>query len=639
MEAKDEIKLKLDVAEVIGEYVPLKPAGSGSMKGVCPFHAERTPSFHVSRERQIWKCFGCDKGGDIFSFIMEMEGMTFPEALRHLAAKAGVEIPEYRGTPETDKRDVLKDIHKVVAEYYALCLREYPNGRAVREYVATRHIDAALQDKFQLGASPDDWDVVCTLLLKKGFSEQSILDSGLGLRRKSGSGLVDRFRSRLMVPLCDASGAVVGFTARVLPGAPSDQGKYVNSPETPIYHKGAMLYGLHLAKTAIRKSGEVIIVEGNLDVIASHKAGVENVVGSSGTALTETQLRTLARYTKRLVFCLDDDAAGFAAAKRVVELAIHLKAADPALQFDVRCLVVPAGVGKDPDEIVQRDPAEWVRIATSSQEVIEYYFQKVFRLFEEQGGAASVEARRRLIDELLPHIARVQRPDERHLYLLRMSDATHVGTDVLQAMVEEVRVKAAKVDSTKPKAPAVASAPKTAPQSILSSTATPKAGEPTAITTPETQAAALLFGSALRYEAFAPAILANVPQDGLAEPWKSLYSSLEVVYTSQQTQPSVPPKTLFSRLRAYLEGQSQVQAIHTLDAVALRIDEIFAGLTPTRVRQEVEHHLALFASAQLMKRRKDLESAIRHAELAGDSSRLTELLAEYSKLISRPAAG
>ncbi|MFZ2682032.1 MAG: DNA primase [Patescibacteria group bacterium] len=625
MDAKDEIKLKLDVAEVIGEYLPLKSAGSGSMKGVCPFHAERTPSFHVSRERQIWKCFGCDKGGDMFTFIMEMEGMTFPEALRHLADKAGVEVPEYRSTPDTDKRDVLKTIHKFAAEYYATCLREYPNGQSVRSYVAGRQIDAALQAKFQLGASPDDWDVLCNLLLKQGYSEQTILDSGLGLRRKSGSGLVDRFRGRLMIPLCDAAGTVIGFTARVLPGAPEDQGKYVNSPETPIYHKGAVLHGLHLAKSGIRQAGEVIIVEGNLDVIASHKAGVENVVGSSGTALTETQLRTLARYTKRLVFCLDDDAAGFAAAKRVVELAIKLQASDPALQFDVRCLVVPVGAGKDPDEIVQRDPAEWVRIASDSQAVIEYYFQKVIRLFEEHGGAASVEARRHLIDDLLPHIARVNRPDERHLYLMRIADATHVGTDVLQAMVEETRSKTSQAET--PATPA-----KTAPLALKPAV---KVNQPNTAQAPETQAAALLFGAALRYELYAPAILANVPKELLMDPWQQLYTALELVYNAGQIQPPAPPQTLFSRLRAYLEDQQQVQAIHTLDAVALRIDEIFAGLTPTRVRSEVENHLALFASAQLMKRRKELEAAIRHAELAGDAARLTELLADYSKLIPR----
>lgn len=616
MEAKEEIKLKLDLAEVIGEYVPLKPAGSGSFKGVCPFHAERTPSFHVSRERQIWKCFGCDKGGDIFAFVMEMEGLSFPEALRFLAAKAGVEIPEYRPTQATDKRDVLKKIHEVATEYYATCLREYPHGAKVREYVKSRHIEADLIEKFKLGASPDDWDVLAKFLLNKGYKPQDLLDSGLCLKSKTGS-LLDRFRHRLMIPLADASGAVVGFTARVLPGAPSDQGKYVNSPETPIYHKGAMLYGLHLAKTAIRKTGEVIIVEGNLDVVASHKAGVENVVGSSGTALTETQLRTLARYTKRLVFCLDDDAAGFAAAKRVVDLALHLQLSDPALQFDVRCLVIPTGAGKDPDEIVQRDPADWQQIAANSQSVIEYYFQKVIRQFEDQGGSASIEARRHLIDELLPHVARVERPDERHLYLLRIADATHVGTDVLMGMVASLRQSTSTQSSQKP---------------VQSPVAPRSGGSPSS--DPETQATALLFGAAIRYENYAEPILARVSVDILSEPWKSLYSSLHFVYTQSRTQPSAHPQSLFLRLRAYLED-THPQAIVTLDAVAFRTDEIFAGLPPDRVRSEVEKHLALIASAQLMKRRKVLEAAIRRAEIAGENAQLRDLLAEYSKLIPR----
>jgi DNA primase len=616
MEPKEEIKLKLDLAEVIGEYVPLKPAGSGAFKGVCPFHAERTPSFHVSRERQIWKCFGCDKGGDIFAFVMDMEGLSFPEALRFLAAKAGVEIPEYRPTQATDKRDVLKKIHEVATEYYATCLREYPHGARVREYVQGRHIDAHLIDKFTLGASPDDWDVLSKYLLNKNFKPQDLIDSGLCLKSKTGS-LIDRFRNRLMIPLADASGAVIGFTARVLPGAPADQGKYVNSPETPIYHKGAMLYGLHLAKTAIRKAGEVIIVEGNLDVIASHKAGVENVVGSSGTALTETQLRTLARYTKRLVFCLDDDAAGFAAAKRVVDLALQLQATDPVLQFDVRCLVVPIGAGKDPDEIVQRDPREWQVIAGNSQSVIEYYFQKVTRVFEDQGGATSIEARRHLIDELLPQVAKVERPDERHLYLLRIADATHVGTDVLMGMVTGLRQK-----SSEPKTP-----------TSVSAQVTPRTSSPQA-TDPETQATALLFGAATRYENYTEPILARVSVDILSDPWKTLYTSLQVVYTQSRTQPSAHPQSLFLRLRAYLED-THPQAVMTLDAVAFRTDEIFAGLSPDRVRSEVENHLALLASAQLMKRRKALEAAIRRAEIAGENAQLRELLAEYSQLISR----
>ena len=270
MDPKDEIKTKIDVAELIGEYVPLKTAGSGSLKGVCPFHAEKTPSFHVSRERQIWKCCGCDKGGDIFSFVRELEGMTCPEALRHLGARAGVEIPDYRPTKDTDKRVILLTIHAQAAAFYSTLLHESPRGQVMRDYIASRGIDRTLAEKFKLGASTNDWDTLSSYLLKKGHSEHILVESGLSLRRKSGSGLIDRFRSRLMIPLCDATGNVVGFTARVLPGAPSDQAKYMNSPETPIYHKGSLLYGLHLGKTAIRRTGEVIIVEGNLDVIASH---------------------------------------------------------------------------------------------------------------------------------------------------------------------------------------------------------------------------------------------------------------------------------------------------------------------------------------------------------------------------------
>ncbi len=624
MEPKEEIRLKLDLAEVIGDYVQLKPAGSGAFKGLCPFHAERTPSFHVSRERQIWKCFGCDKGGDVFAFVMEMEGLSFPETMRMLAKKAGVVLPEYKPMQQqSDNKQTLKAINEAAANYYSLCLREYPNGEAVRAYVASRNIEPELREKFRLGASPSDWDVLSLHLTKLGYSEALIIESGLAVRRKTGSGIVDRFRERLMIPLCDANGDVVGFTARALPHAQGDQAKYINSPETPIYHKGGMLYGLHLAKTAIRHRGEVIIVEGNLDVIASHKAGVANVVGSSGTALTETQLRTLARYTKRLVFCLDDDNAGFAAAKRVVELALNLQAADQALQFDVRCLVIPPGAGKDPDEIVTRDPAEWVKIADNSQPVIEYYFQKVIQRFEEQGGSTSIEARRRLIDELLPQVSQLSRADEQYLYLLRVSDATHVGLDVLKTML-------------KPSSVAVGSRQlavgKNAPPN-------PRDTKPSTFESPQFQSAALLLGAALRYDSYVEPILANLPMDKLSEPWPMLYTALKAVYTSQQTQSPAPTTTLFSRLRTYLEEQGQPAAVQALDELTLRSDEIFVGLAPDQVRQEVEKHLALLASAQDKTRRKQLEADIRHAEIAGDSSRLTQLLAEYSELLSRSATG
>lgn len=625
MDPKEEIRFKLDIADVIGEYLPLKPAGSGAFKGICPFHAEKTPSFHVSRERQIWKCFGCDKGGDVFAFVMEIEGFSFPEALRHLADKAGVALPEYRPSPQADSLQALRDVNEAAAKFYGTLLASHPLGQTIRTYISERNIPAELVTTFGLGAAPDAWDTLVSFLAKRGFSEKQILDSGLAFKKKSGSGLVDRFRNRLMIPLADATGRVVGFTGRVLPGAPKDEPKYMNSPETPIYHKGAMLYGLHLAKAGIRQAGEVIIVEGNLDVIASHKADVPHVVGSSGTALTETQLRTLARYTRRLVFCLDDDAAGFAAAQRVVDLAIKLRAADPALRFDVRCLVIPPGVGKDPDEIVSRNPETWKKIAAASQEVVEYYFQNVLRQFEEGGGAASVEARRALVDTLLPHVARLPRPDERHLYLLRISDATHVSVDVLQGMLPAA--------GNAPVAGGGAAQRSPAPQGGQTTAASQK---PKVAIEPEVQAIRFIFGAISREETLIPAVRKVLRDDILPEPWKTLYSLLGDVYRQAQTSPS-SHQTLFSRLRAYLEGHAEGQLIPLLDDVVLATDEILAGLSLTQVRHEVEQHVALIASAHLKKRRKQLEEAIRQAELSGDTEELAELMRSYGELLSRAA--
>jgi DNA primase len=489
MDAKEEIKNKLDIAEVIAEYVTLKPAGAGAFKGLCPFHAERTPSFHVSRERQIFKCFGCDKGGDVFSFTMEMEGLNFVEALKLLARRAGVELPEYKPTPGGNRADVLLQIHEAATKFYEAVLKESTQAVGARNYLAQRQLSAAMQTKFRLGCSPDDWDALAHFLSKKGFSENLLVESGLCLKRKNGSGVIDRFRNRLMVPLCDANGRVVGFTARVLPGAKDDEAKYMNSPETPIYHKGSMLYGLHLGKSAIRKSGEVIIVEGNLDVIASHSAGVENIIASSGTALTEQQLTTLFRYTKRLIFCLDDDAAGFAAAKRVFALALELQKKDPTLGSSIRALVIPPGVGKDPDDVVRKDPELWRKIAAHSTEIVEFYFEKTLRRYE-GGGEISVEARRKLIDELLPEVAKITREDERHLYLMRLADATHVSTDVLKDMMKSF-------------APTpVVSRPQT---SHLKPQTSSDLDRPT-------QAAAFLLGVAFKYEKAAGEILSRVPK-------------------------------------------------------------------------------------------------------------------------------
>lgn len=617
---KDEIKQKLDVAEVLGDYIQLKPAGVGSLKALCPFHTERTPSFHVSRERQSWHCFGCDKGGDIFSFVMEIDGLSFPEALRHLALKAGVELPAYRPQPEDHTKERLIAMHAVAAAFYASTLADAPFGEAVRAYVAKRNIPADLVAKFKLGAAPDSWDALITCLHRNGFTDAEIVQGGLGLPRKSGSGIVDRFRNRLMIPLCDAAGNVVAFTARQLPGAAEIDGpKYMNSPETPIYKKGDMLYGLHLAKAGMREKKSIIVVEGNLDVIASHKAGVENIVASSGTALTASQLRTLARYTKCIIFALDEDAAGFAAAKRVLDLALELQKDPNAPQFEIRCLIIPENAGKDPDEIVEKDPELWRKIAVRSEDVIEYVFTKRLRGFEDGSGAAKIEARKALVDELLPYVAKLQRPDTRHLYLLRMSDATHVDIESLQQML------AARV------APLKGVAGNSAP--IVAKTI----ALPTVPDTKIDQAAAFLFGITLRYEGFTGEVLANIREEMLtSDLWKTLYSALRIVYNSpeQLHETPAPTQTLFTRLRAWLDAQGKLRETSAVNALAIRMDELLVGLSPTEVRQEADRNITIVSQELNRNARFALERDIREAELSGDNERLQQLMRAYRDLIT-----
>lgn len=629
LEPKDQIKQKLDVTEVLGDYIQLKPAGIGSLKALCPFHTERTPSFHVSRERQSWHCFGCDKGGDIFSFVMEMDGLTFPEALRHLAKKAGVELPAYKPTAQDNTRERLLLMHDVAASFYATTLAESEYGKEVRAYLEKRAIPQALVLKFRLGAAPSQWDVLVTYLRRKGFSDREMLDGGLVLQRKSGSGVVDRFRHRLMIPLCDAGGSVVAFTARQLPGLGENDGpKYMNSPETPIYKKGDLLYGLHLAKAGMRERKSIIVVEGNLDVIASHKADVENVVASSGTALTTSQLRTLARYTKQIIFALDEDAAGFAAAKRILELALELQKDPAAPQFSIRCLIIPEGVGKDPDEIVQKDPELWRRISAHSEDVIEYVFTKRLRTFEDSAGAAKIEERKSLIDELLPYIARLTRPDVRHLYLLRMSDATHVDVESLQQMLT------ARVGGRE-------SAVGGGQLGGGSGKEAKKEERIPDIEIPDSKldrAAAFLFGIALKHEGFTQEILALITEDMFtSDAWRRLYIGLRTVYTAPQTLSPLPapPLLLYTRLRTWLETQGHARETSLLNALAIRMDELLVGLSPYEVRQEADRNISIISQERQRLQRGRLERDIREAELSGDSERLQSLMRAYRDLLTR----
>ena len=324
----DELVARSEISDVVSSYVHLTKKGN-NLWGLCPFHNEKTPSFSVSPDKQIYHCFGCGKGGGVISFIMEMENLSFPDAVRLLAQRAGMEVPE-AGTDEAGrkKRARLLAANKDAARFYHDYLKS-PGGARVRDYIAQRQLTPRTATRFGLGAAPDQWDGLTRALTEKGYSKMELINAGLAVAGKNG-GIYDKFRARLMLPVIDVRGDVVGFTSRILPGVEGP--KYLNTPETMVFHKGRLIYALNFAKSTKRPN--LVLVEGNIDVITLHQAGFDNVVATMGTALTEEHARILARYTKELVLCYDNDAAGKQSTDRVLNI---LKNAN----LNVRVLQLP----------------------------------------------------------------------------------------------------------------------------------------------------------------------------------------------------------------------------------------------------------------------------------------------------------
>lgn len=613
LEPKDEIKQRLDIVDVISGYLTLKPAGSAAFKALCPFHSEKSPSFHISRERQIWHCFGCNKGGDMFAFVMEMEGMDFLEALRLLGGKAGVVIPEFTSQSGSNEEAAIRDIQELACKFFETMYWQHAEGQAAREYLHRRGIPDDLIRSFRLGAAPDRWDAVTVFLQKKGFSVARLEKAGLTKPRSNGQGMIDRFRNRVMIPLCDAQGRVVGFTARLLGEMTETSGpKYLNSPETLVYHKGDMLFGLHLAKTAIRTEQSVIIMEGNVDVIASHKAGVQNVVASSGTALTESQLRQLKRLTNRLVFCFDGDSAGFTAAKRGIHLAQEQG-------FEIRVIAIPKELGKDPDEVVQKDPSAWQKLAKEPIHIMDYYFRQALSKFHPE----RVEEKKELVHFIASEITRLPDVVEREHWLQMLSDVVRMDVVVLRPLVtKDEGIASSRTPRNDNKSSVIASEAK---QSLVSTKLYANNSE---------QAAAHVVATFLTRPDLQDEIAKRLDASYLPEPWKTLYIQAILLYTAPQSADSTTKAyPLFSRLSDYYQAQQSLDMTTRIQACVLWIDRLHDGLLPEQVRDELNRHIGILSASEEKDVRARLEASIRQAEASGDKERLQTLLEEYARVL------
>jgi DNA primase len=382
MSSIDEVKTRIDIVDLVSETVQLRRSGK-NYTGFCPFHSNtRTPAFVVFPETGTWRCFGqCNEGGDIFSFVMKKEGWDFSEALQFLAEKAGIQLkpPTPQEQAVAEEHDHLRALLEEAVTYYRHQLLNTPAGKSALEYLNQRGIKDETVEIFGLGYAPNTWDSVIEHFTSRGYTEAILLEAGLVSERESG-GVYDRFRHRVVFPIRDARGRMAGFGARIL--NPEDVPKFLNSPQTAVFDKGHLLYGLDRARKAIRSENQAIIVEGYLDVIAVHQAGYRNVVSPMGTALTEHQLSLLKRYTRSLVLALDADAAGDKATMRGLQLARQTldRETDPVfdargllghearLKADIRVTTLPEGM--DPDDIVNRDPQEWEHILADAKPIV-----------------------------------------------------------------------------------------------------------------------------------------------------------------------------------------------------------------------------------------------------------------------------
>lgn len=420
MDQVEEVKSKTDIVEIIQERTPLKKAGR-NYKGLCPFHGEKTPSFMVNPELQIYKCFGCGEGGDVFTFLQKTEGLEFGEVLQMLAARVGVTLTSYKPSHVEEQKDKLLKINALAADYYHYLLTSHKLGEQALKYFESRGITKEAIEKFKLGYAPAGWDYLRQFLVdKKKFSLLDMQLAGLAIENKN----YDRFRDRVMFPLNNYRGQTVGFAGRVMPGADEKSGgKYVNTPETEIYHKSELLYGLDLTRADIKQAKFAVIVEGEIDMIASWQAEIKNVVAIKGSALTARQVELLHRLVDTIVLALDTDLAGDAASRRGIEIA------------EKAGLIIKVAVitgAKDPGELATAAPEKWKEFIESAIPIYDFYLNSAVERY-----GLEADGKKKISRELLPIWSTIDDEIVKAHYIQKLADTLGVAeTDVRTQMAK-----------------------------------------------------------------------------------------------------------------------------------------------------------------------------------------------------------
>ncbi len=427
-----KVKQKTDIVALVESYIPLKKAGR-NFKSNCPFHSEKSASFVVSPDRQIWHCFGCQKGGDIFTFVEEYEKTTFGDALKFLAQKAGIKLTMSEARTEADrKRDLIYTLNSLAAQYYAYILFSHKAGEAARKYVLEKRAQPeALLKLFQVGYAPaTGYALVEFLTKKKNFNAQDLVDAGLAFRQ--GTRIVDFFRNRIMFPITDPRGNIIAFSGRALDN--NTLPKYVNTKETQLYRKGETVFGLNLARDEIKKEGSVIIMEGEFDVISSHREGIGNTVAVKGTALTPEQIDLLRRYSQKLIFCFDTDSAGTSAQRRSIEL---------IEKAGVVASVIVLPQGKDPDELLSIDPITFKQAVKKDIHIYDFIIDSAVTQYD----SSTVQGKRDILEKTVPYLSAIDNEVIKEHYMKKLAEQLGTSPESVAKQVHKEK-KEARISAT-----------------------------------------------------------------------------------------------------------------------------------------------------------------------------------------------
>lgn len=608
-DALDEVRAKSDIVEVVSEYVALKPAGK-THKGLCPFHVEKTPSFTVSREKQLFYCFGCGAGGDVFSFVMKAENVSFSEAVKLLAERAGVPLLEeaQEAREAREKRRLLYDVNEAACKYFQRTLLESSEAAEARAYLRKRGLSKEGVEKFRLGYALPSWDETLKALTRSGLSREALLAAGLVVPGKDRDSCYDRFRARLMFPISDATGRVIGFGGRVLDDSTP---KYLNSPETALFTKGRNLYGLHLAKDAIRKDSLAVIVEGYMDAIACHEHGFGNVVASLGTALTKDQARMVSRYASQVVIAYDADAAGAAATIRGMEILA-------GAGLGVRVATLPSG--EDPDSTLRKIGRDALsRALSDARSLLDYKLYVVVSRADRARIDGKVEAAR----EVASVLAQVESAVERAEYARKAAGDLGISEDALIRDVEALVRTARRSEQWRRRTPVQDRFGATRHTSLKDDIA--RSGEMARVLEAEKMLLRLMVenGDVLK------AVLDQVGVDGFCEPKHAEIAQAIASQSQDEGQGTeggagTPPARVMSRL----EGEDVLE--YAAGILVGRDDEMRGD--PIRMAEDC---LRVMHEYNLRGRIRKVERELASLGNTGEMERSRELLAELGSLRAR----